>query len=283
MYYLVLILLYPLALLPMPVLYLISDVLYLVVYGLLGYRRQVTWDNLRHAFPEKTEGELKVIMRRFYRNLFDQAIELYKLLTISEEALNRRVTGNWEVFRELNDEGIDCYALLGHTFNWEWANVACQYNAPQQFAGVYMPVKSGGLNRLMARMRSRGGGWLISMKAKKGFQRLAGVRHIVGLIADQNPSEIRNAIWLPFMHREAPFFKGPEQLARRAKGAVVFAGIARTGRGHYKVNLQVYTKDASQLPDGEVMKAYVGFMEGQLRAQPDNWLWTHRRWKHKKS
>lgn len=283
MYYLLLILFYPLALLPLRVLYLLSDVLYVVVYWLLGYRKQVTYSNLRHAFPQKSNEEITAIMHSFYHHFFDQVFELLKLLTISQQQLNKRVTGNWEVFRQLNEEGINTYALLGHTFNWEWANVACQYNAPQQFAGVYMPVKSDAMNRLMSRMRTRGGGWLISMKAKKGFQRLQGVRHIVGLIADQNPSNLNGALWLPFMHREAPFFKGPEQLAKRNKAAVIFAGISRTARGRYHVQLQVLTKDASTMGDNEVMIAYVAFMEQQLRTQPDNWLWTHKRWKHSRN
>lgn len=283
MYYVLLILLYPLALLPLRALYVISDLLYLILYKVFGYRKEVTLDNLRHAFPEKYPEEIKSIMDSFYHNLFDQAVELLKLLTISEAELNRRVKGNWEVFCKLNDEGINAYALLGHTFNWEWANVACQYNAPQQFAGVYMPVKNEGLNRLMEKMRTRGGGWLISMKGKKAFQRLEGVRYIVGLIADQNPSNLNGAVWLPFMNREAPFYKGPETLARRAKAAVVTAGIRRTGRGHYEINLQLLIKDASLLSEGEIMQYYVLFMEQQLREQPDNWLWTHKRWKHKRS
>jgi KDO2-lipid IV(A) lauroyltransferase len=276
------ILLYPIALLPMRVLYVLSDILYLLMYVVGRYRRQVTYDNLKHAFPDKTNAELNSIMRKFYRNFFDQWMELLKLLTISRAQLDRKVKGNWEVFHQLNTEGRNTYALLGHTFNWEWANVACQYNAPQQFAGVYMPVNSNAVNQLMTRMRTRGGGWLISMKAKKGFQRLEGVRYIVGLIADQNPSNLKAAAWYPFMHREAPFFKGPELLARRASAAVVFAGIKKVKRGHYQVTLELVTKDASQLPENEVTQKYIAFMERQLREQPENWLWTHRRWKHKK-
>ena len=266
----------------MPVLYLLADVLYLICYRLLGYRREVTYDNLRHAFPEKSEAEIREIMRQFYHHLFDQVVELISLLAISEKSLNKRITGNWEVFERLNAAGRNTYVLLGHNFNWEWANVACQYNAPQQFAGVYMPTKSEGTNKLLTKMRTRGGGWLISMKARKGFQQLEGVRYIVGLIADQNPSNMNGALWLPFMHREAPFFKGPEQLARRNKAAVVFAGISRKGRGRYEVQLSLLTEDASTLPQDEVIRRYVQFMEAQLRAQPANWLWTHKRWKHKR-
>jgi len=282
MYYLLLILLYPLSLLPLGFLYVLSDLLYLFVYKIGGYRKKVTLENLRHAFPQKSEAEIRDIMHRFYRSFFDQIAELLKLLSISEKELSKRVTGNWEVFKELSDEERNTYALLGHTFNWEWVNVACQYHTEQQFAGVYMPVKSEAMNRLMTKMRTGGGGWLISMKAKKGFQRLNGVKYIVGLIADQNPSNLNGALWLPFMNREAPFFTGPEMLAKRAKAAVVFAGIRYVKRGHYEVNLQLITKDATILPSQEIIKKYVAFMEQQLHEQPANWLWTHKRWKHQK-
>ncbi len=280
MYYLLLFILYPLALLPLRVLYLLSDAMFFLVFYLFGYRKELVLDNLRHAFPAKSPAELKKIRREFYRNFFDQWIETLKLLTISEKELNRRITGNWEVFHELYNEGRDAYALLGHTFNWEWANVVCQYNCRQQFAGVYMPFESQGIDKFMQRLRTRSGAWLISMKAKKGFARLQGVRYIVGLIADQNPSNLKAAAWYSFMNRPAPFFRGPEQLAQRNKAAVVFAGIEKVKRGYYKITLHRFTSDASTLPAGSVMQAYVNFMEQQLQTQPANWLWTHNRWKY---
>lgn len=280
MYYLLLILLYPVALLPLRVLYVLSDIVFVILFYLTGYRKQVVWDNLKHAFPERSEAELKKIQRKFYRSFCDQWMEMLKLLTISESELNKRLTANWELLHELYAEGRNTYIMLGHTFNWEWGNVAMQYNNKQQFAGVYLPVKNPAIDRLVMKMRTRGGGWMISMKAKKGMQRLEGVSHIVGLIADQNPSNLNAVIWLPFMNREAPFFKGTEQMARRAKGAVVFLGIKKLRRGYYHMDMQLYTRDASTTEAGDITKAYVSFMEQQLREQPENWMWTHRRWKY---
>jgi KDO2-lipid IV(A) lauroyltransferase len=282
MYYLLLCILYPLSLLPVGILYLLSDLLYLVGYKIAGYRKSVTYDNLVHAFPEKSPEEIKAIMNRFYHHFFDQIVELLKLLSISPKELNKRTSGNWDVLNNLEREGRNAYIMLGHTFNWEWLNVACQLNTKAQFAGVYMPVKSKAMNRLMSKMRTRGGGWLISMKAKKGFQALSGIRYAVGLIADQNPSNMNGVVWLPFMHREAPFFTGPELLAKRAGAAMVFAGIRRKKRGQYEINLQLVAKDASTMQRNEIIHKYVAFMEQQLREQPDNWLWTHKRWKYKR-
>ncbi|RYE25032.1 MAG: lipid A biosynthesis acyltransferase [Sphingobacteriales bacterium] len=283
LYYLLLILAYPLALLPLRVLYFLSDIIYVLLYYVTGYRKSVVLDNLQQAFPDKQGEELKAIARKFYRNFCDQWLETLKLLTISRSGLNKRMTANWEVFEQLNAAGKDTYALVGHNFNWEWLNVAWQYNVAQQYACFYMPVDNEGFDRIMQRIRTRSGGWLISMKAKKGMQRLQGVRFILGLAADQNPSDIKHAAWLPFMHREAPFFKGPEKLARRAGAAVVFTGTRKIKRGHYQLHFELVTEDASTMPEGEITRRYVQFMEQQLEAQPENWLWSHRRWKYSRT
>lgn len=254
------------------------------MFGVLGYRKKIVADNLAHAFPEKTPEERARIQRSFQRNFCDQWVETLKALSISKTALQKRVTGNWEVFEQLDREGKNSFALLGHFFNWEWASIACQWAAPQQFSGVYLPLASPAFDRLMQRIRARGGAWLISMKAvREGMARLVGVRYLLGLIADQNPSQPDTALWLPFMHRDAPFFLGPEGMAQRAGGAVVFAAVRRAGRGRYQVMFERKWDNARDAAPGEITRAYVAFLEAELRAQPDNWLWSHRRWKHKRS
>ena len=283
MYYLLLAFFYPLSLLPLRVLYLLSDFAFVLLYYVFGYRKDIVLDNLTHAFPEKSPEEILRIRRAFYRSFCDQWIETIKLLSMSKKELNRRISGTWEVFEALDREGKNAYVLLGHTYNWEWGTAAVQLNAPQRFAGFYQPVSNKAFDRLMLRIRGRGG-LFISMKSiKKGFQQLQNFRHIVGMVADQNPSDPQVAMWLPFMHREAPFFRGPEQMSRRAKGAVVFVGIQKVKRGYYKFTVEKKWDDASVTATGEITKAYVAFMEAQLRAQPENWLWSHRRWKHVKA
>ncbi|XZF16096.1 lysophospholipid acyltransferase family protein [Chitinophagaceae bacterium MMS25-I14] len=281
MYYLLFLILYPFSLLPLRVLYLLSDGMYGLLYYVIGYRKKIVRDNLEHAFPEKRPAELNEIMKRFYHSFCDQWVETLKLLSVSKAELDRRITGNWDVFEQLHNEGKNTYALLGHTFNWEWANVACQYHSRQQFAGVYLPLENKVFDRLMRYIRMRSGSALISMKAfKSGFQDIQRQQHIIGMIADQNPSVTEVALWLPFMHREAPFFRGPEQMARRARGAVVFAGIHKEKRGHYRIKLELVCHDASETMAEDITRQYVAFMERQLREQPENWLWSHRRWKH---
>lgn len=271
-----------LALLPLGMLYGISTFAYVVIYHVLGYRKKVVWDNLKHAYPEKSDEELKQISARFYQSFCDHWIETLKLLNMPPDELNRRIEANWEVFDKLYEADKDCYALVGHTFNWEWLNVAWPTNMRQQYACFYTPVSNKGFDRLMYKIRTRTGGWQIPMNAKKGLVRLQNVRFVLGLAADQNPADIKHAKWLPFMNREAPFFQGPEKLARRSGGAVVFASITKKKRGYYKVHFELICDDASAVAQGEITTKYVQFIERQLHAQPENWLWSHRRWKHKR-
>jgi KDO2-lipid IV(A) lauroyltransferase len=267
--------------LPFPVLYGLSDFACFIIYRCMKYRIPVVRDNLRQAFPEKSADELLRIEKDFYKGFCDQWIEMLKLLSISKRALNRRFTGNWDVFRDIAAEGKNGYAMLGHTFNWEWANAACPMHIPQQYACVYLPLSSPAFDRLVLRLRTRTGALMVSSKAlKPGLQQLQDKQHILALAADQNPAKVDNADWISFMHREAPFFRGPENMARRARAAVVFAGIRKVKRGYYNMVLERVYDDAFTTSPGEITRAYVAFVEASLQTQPANYLWSHRRWKH---
>ena len=283
MYYLLLAIFYPLSLLPLPLLYGLSDFAYLIIFHGMGYRKEVVRSNLQHAFPAKSEAEIEQIMRRFYRSFCDQWIETVKLLTISRASLDRRMQGNWEVLKSVAAEGRNAYMLIGHTFNWEWANAAVAMHAPQLYACVYLPPSSAAFDRLMLRIRTRTGAVMISMKGLvAGFKQLQKGQYALSLAADQNPAVVEVADWIPFMHREAPFFRGPDQMPRRAKAAVLLASILKMRRGYYKLTLDLITTDASQMEQGEVLRKYVANIERQLEIQPENYLWSHRRWKHKR-
>jgi KDO2-lipid IV(A) lauroyltransferase len=283
MYYLLLILIYPISLLPLWMLYGLSDFAFFILYRVTGYRKEVVRDNLTHAFPQKSAEEIEVIMRKFYSSFCDQWIETLKLLSISKRSLKKRMTGNWEVLQQLGEEGRNTYILSGHTYNWEWATSTVPLYAPQYFACVYQPLSSKGFDKLMLRIRQRTGTHTISMKSLKGgFKTLLSKQYILGLAADQNPAVVEVADWVPFMNREAPFFRGPEMMPRRARAAVVLIGIRKVKRGYYHARLERITDDASTAAPGTILRSYVSFLESELHAQPENYLWSHRRWKHKR-
>ncbi len=283
MYYLLLFLLYPLALLPLRVLYVLSDICFVVIYYLLDYRKKLVLDNLRNAFPGKNIKELKKIRRQFYHSFCDQWIETLKLLAISDKELDKRMQGNWQVFDELYTEKRNAFMFFGHFFNWEWVNAVSQLHAQQVLAGVYLPPESKAVDRLMLRIRNRANGLMISMKNIKGpLQQLQNLHYVLGLIADQNPSNLANVAWLSFMNRDAPFFVGSAHMARRSHAAVLFAGSRKIKRGYYYFEIQRYCNDASEKSVDDILHDYVAYLEAQMHKQPENWMWTHNRWKHKR-
>jgi Kdo2-lipid IVA lauroyltransferase/acyltransferase len=281
MYYLVYGILYLVSLLPMGVLYLMSDCIYGIIYHGIGYRRKVVMDNLRLAFPEKTEAELVRIAKKFYHNFIDSFIEVIKLISVSESWLQKRFTADAQVLDELYATGKSCQMHLGHTFNWEWGHIVLTNLTRYKILVVYMPISNKIFERLFYQLRTRNGNeFLPATGVKEAIIPYLSSQHLIGLIADQSPGNLKSAYWIDFMGRLTPFASGPEKAARNGNLPVVFASIHKPRRGHYHGSIQLATMDASSLPEGELTRKYVRYLESVIREQPDMWLWSHRRWKH---
>lgn len=281
MYYIVYGFLYLISLLPFFILYRISDIGFVILYHVLGYRTGVVMDNLRFAFPEKTEKERKQIARKFYLNFCDNWIETIKLLSISKKRLNKRVTGDFTVFHQLNEKGKSVQANLGHFFNWEFLTVHCGINQPYTFLTVYLPQKSKVMNRLIIHLRSRWGNpQLPSNEMARSIIPWRNKQFLLGLGADQSPPFIDSAYWLSFMNRPAPFAKGPEKNAKALNLAVVMMNTTKIKRGYYHFEYYLLSDDPKSIPNGELIRRYVKHLEENIRRQPEIYLWSHRRWKH---
>jgi KDO2-lipid IV(A) lauroyltransferase len=280
MYYLVFAICYVLSLLPLGVLYLLSDVAYLVLYRVVGYRTGVVTDNLARALGELPEAERRRIIRAFYRNLADMLAETIKLFSIPERALARRFTGDLTLLRELEASGRSYQIHLGHYFNWEWANLYIRSQVRAPFLVTYMPLKSPLADRLVRRLRGRTGSVLVSARdVAREMKPWQHAQHISVLVADQNPGKARRAYWFRFLGRMTPFYKGPELSARRGDHPVVYGEISKTGRGRYHITVSLVSDHPAQEPPGAVTGTFVRMLEAGIRAQPENWVWSHRRWK----
>ena len=272
--------LYGFSLLPFWFIYGLADVLFLLVYYLIGYRKRVVMENLRHAFPEKTEAERRSIARRFYRNFIDNFLEAIKLLSISKEELGKRFQCDLSLMDRIYAEGKSCQLHLGHVFNWEYANADCSARSPFQFLVVYMPIKSRPVDRLFHKLRERFGTKLLSATdMRKDMIPYRNQQYVLVLVADQNPGSPDNAYWRDFMGRPAPFVKGPEKGARFNNIPAIFVSIRKVKRGYYKASLEMGAEEPRSLPDGELTTRFVKFLENEIREQPEIWLWSHRRWK----
>ena len=281
MYYLVYGFLYLISLLPLKVLYLISDFFYVLIYYLLGYRKKIVLQNLSIAFPEKSEREKIRIAKAFYRNFTDTFIETIKLISAGESFIRKRFTSDMSIFHELHKKGKKCQVLLGNNFNWELANLAVALSSPYMMLVVYMPINNRTIDRLFKKVRGKMGSILLpATKMSTAIIPYRNEQYLLALVADQNPGNPAKAYWLNFFGRPTPFVKGPEKGARANDAAVVFAHFVKKKRGVYEFYFQVGAEDPLNLPETELTKIYIRYLESVIRKHPEMWLWSHRRWKH---
>jgi len=281
MYYLVFGIFYLISLLPFFILYGIADFFFVLIYYVVGYRKEVVMTNLKYAFPEKTEEELKSIAKKFYRNFIDNWIETIKLISISKRSLNKRISGNFDVFHQLYNSGRAVQVNLGHFFNWEIMTLHTGINQPYTFLTVYLPQSNQVMNRLILYVRSRWGNpQLPSTDMARAIIPWRKKQYLLALGSDQSPATPESGYWLNFMNRPAPFVKGSEKFARIQSVPVVMMTTTKRKRGHYHFNYFMLAEDPKALPDGELMRQYVRHLEENIRLQPELYLWSHRRWKH---
>lgn len=281
MYYIVFGFFYLLSLLPMRLLYIFSDGVYLIVYRFMGYRKKVVMDNLEIAFPEKSNAERVEIAKAFYHNLIDSFIETIKLVSASGRFLEKRVKANWEVLEPLYQSGRSCQLHLGHTFNWEWGHHVLSSHTKFQTLVVYMPISNPLFEKLMYHLRVRHGTQFIAAdKMSKSMESFKDKQYLLGLVADQSPGNLKKAYWMNFFGRPTGFVSGPEKAARAGNLPVFFTFIVKPRRGYYYGVLEMACENPAALKEGELTLMYSRYMEKVIRRNPEMWLWSHRRWKH---
>ncbi|HTM91935.1 MAG TPA: lysophospholipid acyltransferase family protein [Flavisolibacter sp.] len=281
MYSIVYGLLYLVSLLPLRVLYLFSDFAYFIIYHVAGYRKKVVLDNLSIAFPEKTEIERKKIAKKFYRNFTDNFIETIKLLSAGKNFLRKHYICDVKLFEELYQQGKICQVHLGHNFNWEIANLAMAFYTPYTMLAVYMPITNKIIDRLFRKIRSKTGVVLLpATKMRTAMLPWRDKQYLLALVADQNPGVPSKGYWLNFFGRPTPFVTGPEKGARANDAAVVFVHFTKTKRGYYEAHPELASLEPNSLPETQLTQNYIQYLERVIKANPEMWLWSHRRWKH---
>ncbi len=267
--------------LPMGLLYLISDALAWLVYHVWGYRKAVVLSNLRTAFPEKTEQEHRKIAKQFYRNFTDTVVETIKLISASPAMEKKMFQGDLSRFDHLLKTGKSIQIHAMHNFNWEVVNLGVSAQMPIPFLGVYQPLLDPFFESLMRKVRSRNGTVLIpATDFKNNFQQHRFPQYAIALVADQNPGIPSKAHWANFFGKPAPFPRGPEKAARERDTVVVFAHFFKLKRGVYTFKVDEQIIDPLALQEGELTLRYIRYVEQKVRECPDNYLWSHRRWKH---
>lgn len=280
MYYLLYGILYLISLLPLFILYRISDLAFFIIYYIIGYRKPLVMKNIDNAFPEKSAEEKKIIAKKFYRNLTDTFIETIKLLSMSKRQFSKRAKMDLTECNALAAQGKNLVFCTGHQMNWEYGNRLMAENMNIPWVGIYMKIKNQAIERLFYNLRTKQGAKLIAAQEfRSRSHNVLKTPYSLGLVADQNPGAPGSSYWLNFFGKPVPFIIGPDRWAVRNDAVVVFAELVILKRGYYEFIPKVITENAGQYKPGELTLLYRDFLENSIRQHPDNYLWSHNRWK----
>jgi len=271
-----------LAHLPLPLLYLLADGLFTLLYDIARYQRQLVLDNLRASFPGRSDAAVRRLARSAYRNALHVLFETIAALHMDRDQLLRRVSiENPEELEQYLRRGRSVLAVAAHHGNWEWLQLACAARFDHPIDALYKPIDHAGLDALLRRLRSRFGTRLVPVGEvlKALLQRRGGAR-IIALVADQGPRPDEDKVWHSFLGRDTAFFAGTERIARIARAPLVFVHMQRLARGRYRIRFETLAASPSELPEGELMARYVRTVEQQVLASPQDWLWVYKRWKY---
>lgn len=275
------------AILPLSILYILSDILYILIYKIIGYRVKVTRANLKASFPDKAEKEILELESRFYHHFSDYIIETIKLAHISKSEVQRRAfLNNPELIDKLMDEGHPCVIMLmGHYGNWEWFSSAGSFFKDAGVYQIYRPLKEKAVDDLFIFLRTRFGAK--GIKKNDTFRDIITLnrdktRSCVILISDQTPSKANLHYWTNFLNQESAMLTGGERIASKLNLPVVFLDTKKVSRGHYTVDFKLITDKPRETPEFWITEQYARMMEECILRDPAYWLWTHKRWKHKR-
>jgi KDO2-lipid IV(A) lauroyltransferase len=273
------------SLLPLRMLYILSDIVYPIVKR--TYRRKVVDGNLAKSFPEKTEEERDKIANNFYHQLCDYFAEDIKLFSMSKKEMMKRMTfSGLEHIKDGFDNGKDyMFAYLGHFGNWEWI-ASLQYWMPYAHCSqIYHPLYNKVSDRIFLKLREQYGGECIPMK--KTLRRILEIKRngenvVVGFISDQQPKWESIHHFTPFLNRETAVFTGTEVLAKKLGAMVYYAHVTRPRRGYYHCEFVPMTHTPAENPDFDLTDQYMKMLEKDICTTPHMWLWTHKRWRRTK-
>lgn len=269
--------------LPMRVLYVFSDVIFVLNYYIIGYRKKVVWDNLKNSFPDKTDAEIKAIHKEFFIIFSDYIVEMIKAFSASSNELRVRVQHiNQQVFHDAKAEGKNMILLTGHIFNWEWISPLAEVIPQEHCFPVYRKMQSGFWENEIKKIRNKYG--------NKALEANEVIRHILKnpndgnsaymFVADQSPHISDVHFGLQFLNQKTPVFIGYDKLATRLDLVFVYCEMKRVKRGFYQVNYYKISPENEKFEEFEVVRKFHILLEKTIQKFPSNYLWSHRKWKY---
>jgi len=289
MQFLIYLLVYPIlwliSILPFPILYLFSDFVYFLIYRVIGYRKKTVRENIALALPHLSEQERLIIEKKSYHHLCDMFLEMIKTMSISEKEINKRFSyTNLDVYLDLEKKGKSIALMCAHYASYEWV-LSMNNHITFKGYGIYKKIANPYFDKLVKNIRAKFKAYLITTKeTKTTIEQNAknGVLGIFGFASDQTPRRSDTMHWDSFMGIETPIHTGAEMLAKRYDMNVIFLKVKKVKRGYYEASFEVLSDDIKSIPDYKLSENFMRKVEQQIYEAPEFYLWTHKRWKHKK-
>lgn len=270
--------------LPFFILYRFADLLYFLLSYVIGYRKQVIYNNLKNSFPDKSDDEIKKIRKQFYRNFSDQMLESLKLLTISKKDLAERLEYDTpDDLLQWVEKNRSVVVAAGHYGNWEYPS-GFPFKIPgfDQYNVIYSKISNPYIDKLVLESRERYGCHMISMKNTfREILKHENKGNFYGFIFDQSPHKSLVRYDLQFLNQTTPVHLGTEQVAAKKNAVVVYLEVYRVKRGYYRVKSEIVTEQPKELEKYELTHILFNKLEESIKKDPASWLWSHKRWKYK--
>nr|AOE07686.1 lipid A biosynthesis acyltransferase [uncultured bacterium] len=274
------------SMLPFRLLYGVSDGLYFILYRIVGYRKKTVSENLKLVFPEKSEAERKRIEKKFYHHLCDMILEAIKSMNIRKEDMKKRFKfTNIEIIKDFEKRNKSISLMCAHYGSWEWIFILQAYTSHKTFA-IYKPLNNKYFDRMIRKIRARYDSYLITTKETAAVlteNKKKGLLTINGFAADQSPKKNKAYHWNKFMGIDIPVHTGAEMLSKKLDLSVVFFSVKRVKRGFYETTFKTLTEAPNNFEDYKITDQFIALVENQIYEAPEYYLWTHKRWKHRKT
>jgi KDO2-lipid IV(A) lauroyltransferase len=238
--------------------------------------------NLRNSFPEKDESEIRSISKKFYQQFCDVMLELLKSFSLSDKEAKKRITvTNPELLDELYGKGKSVIITGGHYCNWETITITANRMKHDMY-GLFTPISNKFLEGKVTKSRSRFGFNMVSTKKYKASLMEEYERPRAYVFAVDQAPRAGSGHWMQFLNQETAVLFGTEKTAKEFDMVIVAGLMERARRGRYTLTYELLVENPKETKETEITEKCMKRVEQQIIANPHNWLWTHRRWKHKR-
>ncbi len=262
----------------------LSNALKWLLFDVIRYREKTIWANLKNSFPGKTDAELQKIANDFHLHFTDIVVETIKFRTEKADVIRQRIQGDISIMDEFYKNKTNIIYLMGHRGNWELANLFSSLCFTHECIVVYRPLQNKIADQWFLDLRTRFGAVLVPMdQIFRELQKPRSKPYVVVLANDQSPHP-QTAFWTNFLNQDTGVFRGVETIARRYNLTVLYADFSKIAgkRGYYHVEITTICKEPKSECSNAMLERQIRILENDINAQPANWLWSHKRWKHRR-